>query len=334
MSMSHLVLQERPEGEITETTFKKVSESLPETLKKGQVLVKVTYVSVDPAMRGSLEDVRSYLPPIPIGGSMWAAGLGEVIKSENADFPVGEIVRGNYGFADHFLSQDGSDLEKLSFKDVDIPQYLALFGITGLTAYIGLMKLIDPQPGQTIVVSGAAGAVGSIVCQIAKLKGARVVGIAGTPEKVRWLLNDLKVDAALNYKSPDYEKEFVEATKDLIDGYFDNVGGKTLDLALQQVKPHARFAICGSISGYNGKVEPLYNYMNIVKFSLKIEGFIILEHQADFPKAVSDLSTWLKEGKIISRVDIIDGKVEELPRALAGLFKGTNTGKRIVKLKV
>ncbi|ODV89271.1 hypothetical protein CANCADRAFT_28895 [Tortispora caseinolytica NRRL Y-17796] len=330
--MSYLVLQERPKDEITDTTFKKVTEPLPETLKKGQVLVKVSYVSVDPAMRGYLADVRSYLPPIAIGAPMRAAGLGEVIKSENPDFPVGEIVRGFYGFADHFISQDGSDLEKLPFKDVEIPQYLALFGITGLTAYTGLMNLIDPKPGQTIVVSGAAGAVGSIVCQIAKLKGARVVGIAGTPEKVKWLLNDLKIDAALNYKSPDYEKEFVEATKDLIDGYFDNVGGKTLDLALKQAKVHAKFAQCGGISGYNGKVEPLYNYMNIVKFRIKLEGFIVIDFKSDFPKAIADLSTWLREGKIISRLDIIDGNVDELPRALAGLFKGANTGKRIVKL--
>ncbi|KAK1844233.1 NADP-dependent leukotriene b4 12-hydroxydehydrogenase [Colletotrichum chrysophilum] len=250
-----IVLAERPKAEIVPgQTFKSEQKPVPkaEDLKDGEILIENWYLSLDPAMRGWLNDKRSYLPPVQIGETMRGATVGRVVASKSSKAKEGDVLPVFGGWSEYAVLHD-SRIEPVSaFPAVSQPvDYLSAIGMTGLTAYFGMLRVGDPQPGETVVVSGAAGATGSVAGQIAKLKGARVVGIAGSDDKCRWLTEELGFDAALNYKDPEFKQKFKEATPDFINVYFDNVGGEILDMALARAKEHSRFVMCGGISQYN-----------------------------------------------------------------------------------
>ena len=285
-------------------------------------------------MRGWLNDTRSYIPPVPLDGIMRGAVIARVTASKSPRFPVGSHIYASAGWREEAIISDAD-------KDVqvlDVPQggrltdALGVLGMTGLTAYFGILDVGKVKAGDFVVVSGAAGATGSVVCQIAKLKGARVLGLAGSDDKVDWL-KDLGCDDALNYKDEEFGKKFRAATKDLIDVFFDNVGGEILDLALSRAKPHARFVICGAISQYNNK-EPKgpKNYLMVISMRIRMEGFIVFDYASQYAAARKELAGWLAEGKIQRKETIVKGGLEVAEKALLGLYKGTNTGKLLVEV--
>jgi NADPH-dependent curcumin reductase CurA len=271
-------------------------------------------------------DVRSYVPPVKIDEIMRGFALGKVTASKSSKFKVGDYVQGTPGWTEIAI------VKEKHLEPVIIPpggrltDVMGVLGITGLTAYFGLLSVGQVKAGDFVVVSGAAGATGSVVCQIAKLKGATVLGLAGTDEKVSWL-KEMGCDNALNYKSPNFFKEFRDATKQLIDVFFDNVGGEILDMALGRAKQHARFVICGGISQYNsrGSWGPK-NYLMIVSMRIRMEGFIVMDYEKDYPKARADLSKWLSEGKLQRKETIVKGGLKKAEAALAELYNGMNTG--------
>ncbi|SPO03271.1 probable endo-polygalacturonase 6 [Cephalotrichum gorgonifer] len=333
-----IVLAERPVGDIVPgQTFHQKTVSAPkaEDLKDGQILVENIYLSLDPAMRGWLNDTRSYLPPVPIGGVMRGATISRVIASKIPDVKPGTIIRAFGGWQEFsVLGPKEFDVPTEDFDHEHITDLLSVLGMTALTAYFGLLKIGDPKPGETVVVSGAAGATGSLVGQIAKLKGARVVGIAGGQEKAKYLTEELGFDVGLDYKAPDFKEKFKEATKDHIDVYFDNVGGEILELALSQAKEFARFVMCGAISQYNSK-DPKgpRNITNVIAMRIKMQGFIVFDFINEYPQARKDLAEWVKAGKIKRKETVVTGGLKVAEQALLGLFKGTNTGKLLVELK-
>lgn len=291
------------------------------------------YLSLDPAMRGWLNDTRSYVPPVQIGEIMRGSVVGVVKASKSKDFPVGTYATAMVGWTELAVVKE-KDLEKVEIPENGRPtDVLGVLGMTGLTAYFGLLDVGKVKAGDFVVVSGAAGATGSIVGQIAKLKGATVLGIAGSDDKVKWL-KELGFDDALNYKDKEFFKKFRAATKDLIDVFFDNVGGEVLDLALSRAKPHARFVICGGISQYNTK-EPKgpKNYLMIISMRIRMEGFIVFDYEKQYATARKDLAQWLSEGKIKRKETIIKGGLIEADKALVQLYKGVNTGKLLVEVK-
>lgn len=334
-----IVLASRPTGDIVPgTTFKvqpqaKLSDS---DLKPGQAIIETLYLSLDPAMRGWLNDTRSYVPPVPINGIMRGAVIGRVTASKSQKFPVGCNVYASAGWREEaVISESDKDVQVLDSipKGGRLTDALGVLGMTGLTAYFGLLDVGKVKAGDFVVVSGAAGATGSVVCQIAKLKGARVLGLAGSDDKVDWL-KDLGCDNALNYKDPEFAKSFREATKDLIDVFFDNVGGEILDLALSRAKPHARFVICGAISQYNAKeAKGPKNYTMIIAMRIRMEGFIVFDYAERYSEARQELGQWLAEGKIQRKETIVKGGLGAAEEALLGLYKGTNTGKMLVEVK-
>lgn len=333
-----VVLASRPTGDIIPgETFKLQSQPKLSNadLKSGQALVEVIYLSLDPAMRGWLNDVRSYVPPVPINGIMRGAVIAQVTVSKSSKYPVGSHVYVGAGWREEAIIDDSDkDIQKLDVpRGGRLTDALGVLGMTGLTAYFGLLDVGKVKAGDFVVVSGAAGATGSVVCQIAKLKGAKVLGLAGSDDKVGWL-KDLGCDAALNYKSPTFAKDFRTATKDLIDVFFDNVGGEILDLALSRAKSHSRFVICGAISQYNSR-EPKgpKNYLMIISMRIRMEGFIVFDYASQYGAARKELAQWLAEGKIQRKETIIKGGLKVAEEALLGLYKGTNTGKLLVEVK-
>jgi hypothetical protein len=329
-------LMKRPEaGIIPGETFKLKQHDMPkeEDLKDGEVMLQCLYLSLDPAMRGWISDARSYLPPVAIDAVMRGVCIGKVKASKSSSFPVGSYAMGSVGWTEIAVVPE-KQLEKVEIPDNgQVTDALGVLGMTGLTAYFGLLDIGKVKEGDFVVVSGAAGATGSVVGQIAKLKGAKVLGIAGSDDKCDWLKNELGYDAALNYKDPEFAKKFVDATSQHIDVYFDNVGGEILDLALKQAKEHARFAICGGISQYNTK-EPQgpKNYLMIIKMRIRMEGFIVLDYYKQFAEARKDLAQWLSEGKIKRKETIIKGGLANADQALVDLYKGANTGKMLVEI--
>ena len=323
-------LAARPEGLLKESDFEWKEESVQDP-GKDQLLVRNIYLSLDPTNRGWVSDMETYLPPVAIGEVMRGISIGIVEKSHHADYAEGDIVQGLLGWQDYAIS-DGLGLFKLP-KDIALPMtaHLGLFGIIGPTAYFCLLDIGKPKPGETLVVSAAAGAVGSLAGQIGKIKGCRVVGIAGSDEKCRWLTEELGFDAAINYKTEPVIKQLKTHCPKGIDIYFENVGGKILDAVLSQINLYARIALCGLISQYNA-VEPVpgpYNFSSILINRARVAGFIVLDHMGRFEEAYEQLGNWLDEGKIRYRVDIIEG-LESAPRGLNKLFDGSNTGKLIV----
>jgi NADPH-dependent curcumin reductase CurA len=326
------VLAARPAELPDASTFRMITSPVPE-LKDGELLVRAMYLSVDPYMRGRISQARSYAAPVEIGGVMVGGGAGRVIESKNPNFAVGEIAEVYMGWQEYAIS-NGKGLRKLD-PSMPIPVSLGLLGGTGLTAFFGLLDVCDPKPGETVVVSGAAGATGSVVGQIAKIKGCRAVGVAGSTEKVEWLTRECGFDGAFDYRTTaDYSAKLQELCPKGIDVYFDNVGGPITDAVLPLINTGARIAICGQISQYNNskpQMGPRLLHMLIVARA-KMQGFLVSDYAPRFAAAGAELAAWYRAGRLQSREDIVEG-FENLPTAFIGLFKGENTGKRLVKIE-
>ncbi|OJT07445.1 hypothetical protein TRAPUB_1688 [Trametes pubescens] len=322
-----ITLAERPKEGITDTTFKR--EVVPFDLKpgQGQILVKALYASIDPAMRGWLNDARSYLPPVKIGEVMRALVLAEVIETgPGSKFTKGDIVSGVFGWTEYGVHNDSAAEKIQTQPGVEYLDYLGPLGATGLTAYFGLLEVGKIKAGETLVVSGAAGATGSVVCQIGKKLGAKVYAIAGSQDKCDWLEKDLGVEKAFNYKSPTFHADFRQAVG-YLDVYFDNVGGDILNFMLTRLKMKARIVLCGAISDYNtSKPKGLSAYTNLISQRAKIEGFVVFDYAKRYPEALRDLSAWAKDGSLKRRFHVVKG-LDNAPEALKILFSGGNTGK-------
>jgi len=319
-------LAARPVGLPKPSDWQFVEEPAPEPAD-GQFLVQLAYLSLDPAMRGWMNDVRSYVPPVGIGEVMRAGGIGRVAKSRNSDYDIGDLVFGQFGIQQYALS-DGRGVHLVDTTLAPAPVHLGTLGLTGLTAYFGLLDIGRPEPGQTVVVSGAAGAVGSVVGQIARIKGCRVVGIAGGPEKCEWLTGELGFDAAIDYKRDDLRQQLREEIPDGVDVYFDNVGGDILDEVLRRLARGARVVICGAISQYNAEQPPRgpANYMQLLVMRASMAGFLVFDFAERYPEAVAQLAGWLNAGVLHSREDVIRGGIGQFPEVFLMLFRGENTG--------
>lgn len=329
-------LAERPTDLIVPgKTFTAKQQRIPDAsaLKDGEVLFQTLYLSLDPAMRGWLNDKRSYVPPVQIGEKMRGVGIGIVKASKSSKFPVGTLVSGLCGWAEYAIMAE-KQLQALELPQGAVPtDALGVLGMTGLTAYFGILDVGKVKEGDFVVVSGAAGATGSVVAQIAKLKGAKVLGLAGEASKVQWLKEELGLDEALNYKDSDFKEKFRNATKGFIDVYFDNVGGEILDLALTRAKPHARFVMCGAISQYNSTTPyGLKNYTSIISMRIRMEGFIVFDYEKQYPEARKQLAQWLAEGKLKRKETIVKGGIGKAEQTLLDLFQGANTGKLLVEV--
>ncbi|MGE0132182.1 MAG: NADP-dependent oxidoreductase [Blastocatellales bacterium] len=325
-------LAARPVGNIKESDFQWAEEPVPE-LKDGQVLIRNLYLSLDPANRGWVREEGSYMAPIPLGSVMLGGAVGVIEESRNPNFKVGENVQGLLGWQEYAVS-DGAGLNKLPNNPaIPLTAYLGLFGHIGLTAYFGLLDIANPEPGETLVVSAAAGAVGSIVGQIGKIKGCRVVGIAGSDEKCKWIVDELGFDAAINYKTENIREGLKRTCPNGIDIYFENVGGETLDAVLAMINLRARISVCGMISQYNATAPTPgpYNLINILSRRAKMQGFIVTDYMPRASEAIPELIKWYMEGKLKYRVDVVEG-LKEAPRALNKLFDGSNQGKLIIKV--
>ncbi|KAI6034821.1 hypothetical protein EDC04DRAFT_2202125 [Pisolithus marmoratus] len=349
---THIVLRERPVADILPDTFETKTVSKDDLVPgPQQVVVRVIYVSLDPAMRGWLRDARSYLPPMQIGEVMRATGLGVVVQvGTGSQFEEGDLVSGHVGWTEYAIMDD-TKLRKITpppgCTSID---FLNTLGLIGMTAYFGLHDIGKLKSGETLVVSAAAGAVGSLVCQLGKRAGARVIGIAGSPEKCAWVETELGVDKVLNYKSPTFNQDFKDAVG-YLDVYFDNVGGEILDLALTRLNKHARIVLCGAISTYSqsfvdnyplltfGSDVPsdsatpygLRNCVSLIAQSAKMEGFIVFNYASEYPRAIKELAMGLADGSIKRKFHIVEG-LENAPKALPMLYSGTNNGKLIVKV--
>jgi NADPH-dependent curcumin reductase len=326
-----LRLASRPVGAPVASNWELTAESIP-TPRAGQVLVEVTHISVDPAMRGWMNDRPSYIPPVALGEVMRAPAVGRVVASNSRAHPEGCWVTGLLGVQEYALS-DGSGLLRIDPDRAPVSLYIGALGIPGLTAYFGMRDIGHARAGETVVVSGAAGAVGSIAVQIATIEGCRVIGIAGGQEKCDWLTEGLNVDAAIDYKRADLAARLREATPDRIDVYFDNVGGEILDLALARLAVHARVVLCGGISQYNATSRwgPL-NYLSLLTNRASMTGLIVFDYQDRYEEAIDQLATWLGEGRLIVREQIVKGSIDRFPETLLGLFAGVNTGKLLLEL--
>ena len=325
-------LMSRPEGLLKGSDFKWCSEPVSD-VGAGEILIRQIYLSLDPASRHFAREEETFVPPVQIGEVMLGIGIGVIEDSRNDAFQSGDMVQGFLGWQEYVVST-GDGLTPLP-KDRPFPltAYLAVFSHVGLGAYFGLTEVGKPKQGETLVVSAAAGAVGSLVGQIGKIKGCRVVGIAGTDEKCRWMTEGLGFDAAINHKTEPVREALKTHCPDGIDVYFDNVGGKILDAVLSLINIKARIVICGLISQYN-VAEPVpgpYNFRSILTQRARVQGFIILDYVNRFQEAIADLGKWLAKGKIQYRVDVIDG-LENAPRGVNKLFDGSNKGKLIVKV--
>jgi NADPH-dependent curcumin reductase CurA len=327
------VLSSRPSGLVKESDFAWQEVPVPIPVE-GQFLVRNLYLSFDPAMRGWMDDRPSYVPPVAIGEVMRAASVSQVVESKNPAFTPGEFVQGVFGWQDYAVS-DGRGPLPVSKLPPGVPLTwpLGVLGITGLTAYFGLLDLGKPVAGETVVVSGAAGATGSVAAQIAKLKGCRVIGIAGGRDKCAWLLGQAGLDHAIDYKAENVPARLRDLCPRSIDVYFDNVGGEILDAVLAQIATRARVVLCGGISNYNAAEPPPgpRNYMNLVVQRARLEGFIVLDYLTRFGEALQELAGWVINGKIKHQEDVQVG-IENAPRTLLRLFEGKNLGKQLLKI--
>ena len=298
----------------------------------GEVLVKVLYLSLDPAMRGWMNEGKSYIEPVKIGDVMRAFGAGRVIASQNPGFAVGDHVTGLFGMQEYAFS-DGKGLNKADTKLLPLPVYLSALGITGLTAYFGLLEVGQAKAGDTVVVSGAAGATGMMVGQIAKIKGCRAVGIAGGPEKCAYLAKDLGFDAAIDYKNEDVGQALRQHCPKGVNVYFDNVGGDILDAALANLARFGRVVLCGAISQYNttSGIKGPSNYLSLLINSGRMEGFIVFNYASRYGEAAREMAGWMAAGKLKSKEDIVEG-FQTFPGTLLKLFRGENLGKLILKV--
>jgi NADPH-dependent curcumin reductase len=314
---------------VKDSDFNVVSSDIP-TLEDGQILIKIHYISLDPAIRGWMNAGTTYIPGVALGSVMRAFSAGEIVESKNKDFPVGTFVEGLLGATSHAIS-DGKGLKVLDLSKGSVPQHLGILGMPGMTAYFGLLERGQPKAGETIFVSGAAGVVGSTVGQIAKLKGCKVIGAAGGKEKCDYLLS-IGFDYVIDYKSQNLDEELKKHCPEGINVYFDNVGGEILDIALANLARGARVVICGAMSQYNNPtdVKGPKNYMKIVTARGYITGIIVFDFVERFPEAIEEIATWIAEGKIQSKEHIVEG-IENFAMALRMLFEGKNFGKLLIK---
>ena len=325
-------LAARPVGLPKPTDWEIVSEPAPEP-GDGEFRVQVEHLSLDPAMRSWMNAGRSYVPPVEIGEVMRAAGIGRVLESRHPSFAVGDHVYGVFGVQRYAVS-DGRGVTPVDVSLAPAPVHLGVLGISGLTAYFGLLDIGRPEPGQTVVVSGAAGSVGSVAGQIARIKGCRVVGIAGGGDKCRWLVDELGFDAAIDYKAEDVPAKLREHAPDGVDVFFDNVGGEILEAALARLARGARVVVCGAVSQYNATERPRgpANYMQLLVMRASMTGFVIFDYAKRYPEGVEQLATWLGSGELRSREDVVHGDVGDFPEVLLRLFHGENVGKLVLAL--
>ncbi len=331
-----VVLASRPKGEASVDDFRLVEAAMP-ALADGQLRVQHHFLSLDPYMRGRMDEAKSYAAPQPLGEVMIGGTAGVVIESRHAGFQPGDSVVGMGGWQEYSVV-DGNErgaLRKVAATPIPLSAYLGAVGMPGVTGWYGLTKICTPKAGETVVVSAASGAVGGAVGQLAKLRGCRAVGIAGGPDKCRYVVEELGFDACIDYKAHPDPKAFYaalkEATPNGIDGYFENVGGMILDAVLGRMNAFGRIALCGMISGYDGAPIPLTYPQLILRSRLKIEGFIVSEHMEVWPEALKELGTLVATGKLKYRESVAQG-IAAAPEAFLGLLKGRNFGKQLVKL--
>jgi len=327
------LLAARPHGLVKESDFEYRESPIPE-IADDEVLVRNLYLSFDPAMRGWMQDRKSYLPPVAIGEPMRASCVGQVIESRHPRFTPGDLVQGVLGWQDYAAASSGGPMP-ISRIPSEFPMTLPLhaLGITGLTAYFGVLDLGRPQAGETVVVSAAAGATGSVAGQVARLQGCRVIGIAGGAEKCDWVTQEAGFDAAIDYKSEDVRGRLRELCPDGIHIYFDNVGGEILDAALTLIASGARIVLCGGISSYNEETPPPgpRNYLNMIAQHARMEGFLVFDYLPRFREALQQLGDWIRRGELAYREDIQHG-FENAPRTFLRLFEGKNIGKQLLKI--
>lgn len=331
-----ILLDNRPEGEATASNFKLVTSELP-ALQEGQVLVRHHYLSLDPYMRGRMNDAKSYAQPQPLGQVMIGGTAGEVVESRSDKFKPGDKVVGMGGWQEYGIVDAGQQgmLRKVDTTHVPLSHYLGAVGMPGVTAWYGLVKIIEPRAGQTVVVSAASGAVGSALGALAKARGCRAVGIAGGADKCRYATEELGFDACVDYKqhkdAQSLSKALKEACPQGVDGYFENVGGMVLDAVMLRTNAFGRIAMCGMIAGYDGRPIPMTYPQLILTNRLKVEGFIVSEHMEVWPEALKELGLLVGSGKLRPRESVAQG-IEAAPEAFLGMLKGRNFGKQLVKL--
>ena len=323
------LLAKRPSGPVEESHFRLVESALP-PLVEGKLAVKVHYLSLDPYMRGRMDDSKSYAVAQQLDQVMIGATVGEVLESKHPSYRKGEMVVGGGGWQQYFVS-DGSGLQKVDARALPASVYLGTVGMPGVTAWYGLNQIGKPATGETVVVSAASGAVGSVVGQLAKLRGCRAVGVAGGPAKCGYVVDELGFDACVDYKAASFDKDFAAATPKGVDFVFENVGGAVLDASLGRMNAFGRVAVCGLIAGYGGGEIAIRRARSILVNRLTIQGFIVSDHLEVWPKALAELAALVAQKKLKYRESIAQG-IESAPRAFIGLLKGENFGKQLVKM--
>jgi len=325
-------LAARPSGLPKPSDWELTTEAVPPP-GSGEFVVAVSHLSIDPAMRGWMNAGASYIEPVEIGEVMRAGAVGRVTASEHPGFAAGDHVYGVFG-VQAFARSNGRGVIKLDPSLASPTSYLGVLGATGLTAYFGLLDVARIKEGETVVISGAAGAVGSVAGQIAKLKGCRVIGIAGGPEKCRWIVDELGFDAAIDYKNENVRAALRTHAPDRVDVFFDNVGGEILDAVLARLARGARIVICGGVSQYNAEqVRGPSNYLALIAARGTMIGMVIFDYADRFPQATAELAGWLRDGRIVSREHIVPGGVEAFPQTLLSLFAGENVGKLVLAVQ-
>ncbi|MEA2171366.1 MAG: hypothetical protein QOF76_4666 [Solirubrobacteraceae bacterium] len=322
----------RPEGVPTDADFEVTTEAVGDP-PEGQFTVKISHISLDPAMRGWMREGESYIPPVDLGAVMRAGAAGEVVASNHDGFAVGDHVTGMLGVQE-YATTDGSGVFKIDANLAPLPTYLGALGMPGMTAYFGLLDVGKLADGDTVVVSGAAGAVGGTAGQIAKLKGARVIGIAGGPDKCRHVVEDLGFDACIDYKNENVRKALKELAPDKVDVYFDNVGNPILDAVLTRIGHGARIVICGAIAQYNNdKIDGPSNYLQLLVRRATMTGFVVFDFAARYGEAAREIGGWIAAGKLKSQEDIVTAPVDQFPAVLKRLFDGDNVGKLVLEVQ-
>ncbi|AYK08192.1 NADP-dependent oxidoreductase [Brevibacillus laterosporus] len=329
---NQILLSSRPVGVPTRDNFTFIKSSIPE-VNDNQLLIRTLYLSVDPYMRGRMNDQKSYIPPFQLDQVITGGVIGEVIETKSSEFQVGDVVLGLLGWQNYSVV-DAGEVQKIDTNIAPITTALGVLGMPGMTAYFGLLDIGQPQAGETVVVSGAAGAVGMLVGQIAKIKGARVVGIAGSDEKVQYVTEELGFDAAINYKTtPNMQLALEKACPNGVDVYFDNVGGPISDAVLSLINQGARIPLCGQISLYNSEKQDIGPRVQVqlLKKTATMKGFLVTQYTDRYHEGMTQMAQWIKEGKIKYSENIVEG-LENVPEAFLGLFTGENTGKQLVKV--
>lgn len=324
-----ILLVSRPERAASAGNFRLTEVPLP-PLQDGEVRVRNQFLSLDPYMRGRMDDRKSYVAPQPLGEVMQGGSAGVVVESRNPAWIPGDKVVAMFGWQEYGTS-DGQGMRKVDTARVPLSAYLGVVGMPGVTAWYGLNRICAPKPGETVVVSAASGAVGSVVCQLARRHGCRTVGIAGGPEKCRYLVAELGLDAGIDYKAGNLAAELAAAAPDGIDCYFDNVGGTVLDAVMERMNAHGRIAVCGAIAGYDGAALTMANPKLILTARLKLQGFIVSEHMEEWPAALAELAQLVIAGALKYRESVSVG-LASAPEAFLGILRGRNFGKQLVKL--